>query len=478
MKRPGSRLGGRVRALRRREGLTQASLADRLGISASYLNLIEHDRRPLTAPILIRMAQLFAVEIHEFSQDEDARLAADLLEVFGDPLFDSFDLIGGDVRELASAAPGAARAVVALYRAYQSARLAADTLSAGFAETPEARGLPAVVLPSEEVSDVLQRQLNHFPELEAEAEGLREAAGGAPTGDLVGRLAAYLRATHDVRVAVLGAEAMAGAVRRYEPESRTIALAETLRPEARAFQLAHVAALVQCGEALDRVVGAQHLGSPDSRALCRVALANYLAAAVLMPYEPFLAAATAERYDIELLAHRFGASFEQVCHRLTTLQRPGAQGVPFHLVRIDIAGNISKRFSASGIRFARFSASCPLWNVHAAFHTPGRIRVQLSRMPSGATYLCMARTLHRGGGRWRAPAALQALAIGCEVGHARQLVYGDGLDLDDLDSAVKVGVTCRLCERTDCEQRAMPPLHEPLRVDENVRGISFYAPVR
>jgi predicted transcriptional regulator len=196
-----------------------------------------------------------------------------------------------------------------------------------------------------------------------------------------------------------------------------------------------------------------------------------------MPYEPLLEAARAERYDIELLAHRFGTSFEQVCHRLTSLRRPGREGVPMHLIRIDMAGNISKRFSASGIRIARFSGACPRWNIHSAFLTPGMIRVQLSRMPDGHVYFCIARTIRSDRGGYNVPHTVQAIGMGCEVERARELVYSDGVDLDHADGVVPVGVTCRLCEHLDCPQRAFPPLLHPLRVNENVRGVSFYAPV-
>ncbi|MBP1772018.1 MAG: Transcriptional regulator, family, partial [Holophagaceae bacterium] len=202
-------------------------------------------------------------------------------------------------------------------------------------------------------------------------------------------------------------------------------------------------------------------------------LANYFASAVLMPYDGFLRAAKAERYDIEILARRFQASFEQVCHRLTTLRRPGAEGVPFHFLRIDIAGNISKSFSASGIRFARFSGACPRWNAHAAFLTPGLIRTQISEMPDGRKYFCIARTLQKDTGGYRGQHAMQALGLGCEMGHAKELIYADGLRLDQ--PPVPVGVTCRLCERTDCEQRAFPPLQQAFKVEENLRRTSFYA---
>ncbi len=473
---PTAMLGGKIRSLRRRAGLTQAQLARELGISPSYLNLIENQRRPVTAALLIKVAQRFELDLRQLSSDEDSRRVAELMEVFGDPLFEEYGLTNADIREVAQACPGVGRAVVALYRAYRNTRESASSLANFLSDGDEMSALHRVQLPSEEVSDVLQRHLNYFPELESAAAELWQEARLDPTDPASG-LARELRRSHGIEVHVRRRDAMRGAMRRLDEEARVLQLSEVLRSESRVFQLAHVLGLRSYGEVLDRVVGDQVLVADESRALCRVALANYFAAAVLMPYERFRQACQDERYDIQLLAHRFGASFEQVCHRLTTLQRPGHRGVPFHLVRIDIAGNISKRFTASGIRFSRFSASCPLWNVHAAFHTPGRIRVQLSQMPDGATYFCVARTLARGGGGYHAPFALQAVAVGCEVEHARRVVYSDGVDLERLDNAVPVGVTCRLCERHHCEQRSMPALHHPLRVDEAVRGVSFYAPV-
>jgi predicted transcriptional regulator len=210
--------------------------------------------------------------------------------------------------------------------------------------------------------------------------------------------------------------------------------------------------------------------------LARVSLANCFAGAVLMPYGPFLAAAEAERYDIELLGHRFRTSFEQVCHRLTSLRRKDRAGVPFHFIRVDLAGNISKRFSASGIPFARFGSACSKWNVFHAFMTPGRIRRQLSRMPDGRTYFCIARTLRKGAGGFHAPHPVQAIGLGCEVRHARELVYADGVDLDSPSVLVDIGTSCRLCPRKDCAERAFPSLERPLRIDEDVRGASFFSP--
>lgn len=469
-------LGAKLRALRRKENLTQVQLAERLGVSPSYLNLIENNRRPLTAPLLIRLAQLFQLDLSSFASSADSQLASDLLEAFGDPIFDNHGLTNADVREIAQSSPNVARAVLTLYRSYAAARESVETLAERFSTGEGATGVDVSRLPSEEVSDLIQRHMNHFPELEAGAERVwREAELDAE--DVYRGLVRYLAAVHGITVRVVRVGDERRAMRRFDRDKRLLLISEVLPPRSRRFQLAHQVALVTHSDVLDRTAKNGDLTTPESVALARVALANYFASALLMPYQPFLEAARAERYDIELLAHRFGASFEQVCHRLTTLRRPGAEGVPFHLLRIDIAGNISKRFSGSGIRFARFSGACPRWNVHAAFMTPGMIRTQISRMPDGATYFCIARTLRNDRGGYHEPHKVQAIGMGCEIAHARKLVYADGIDLDDASSIVPVGVTCRLCEHMDCEQRAFPAIQHPLKIDEDVRGVSFYAPV-
>jgi predicted transcriptional regulator/transcriptional regulator with XRE-family HTH domain len=468
-------LGAKVRALRRREHMTQVDLAERLGVSASYLNLIENNRRPLTAPLLIRLAQIFQLDLQNFASEEDVRLTADLHEVFGDPIFESHGLTNADLRELVATSPNVARAVLTLYRTYATTRESLDTLGErlagdGFVAVDNSR------LPSEEVSDLIQRRMNHFSELEEGAEALwRDAELDAD--DVYRGLVRYLHATRGIEVRIVRVADERQAMRRFDPDKRVLSISEVLPPRSRRFQLAHQLGLLTQSAAIDRILRDENLTTPESRALARVALANYFAAAILMPYQPFLEAARAERYDIELLAHRFGTSFEQVCHRLTTLRRPGSEGVPMHMVRIDIAGNISKRFSGSGIRFARFSGACPRWNVHAALMTPGMIRIQLSQMPDGAVYFCIARTVRSDRGGYHVPHTVQSIGMGCDVRYARELVYADGIDLDNIGAAVPVGVTCRTCERLDCAQRALPALQHPLRLDENRRGVSFYASV-
>lgn len=469
-------LGAKVRALRRREQMTQITLADRLGISPAYLNLIENNRRPLTAPLLLKLAQIFQLDLATFAaSEEDARLSQDLHEAFGDPLFEGHALTNQDLRELVATSPSMARAMMALYRAYVSAKESAEALGDRLAGDGFA-GLDASRLPSEEVSDLIQRHMNHFPELEEAAEALwRDARLDGE--DVYRGLIRHLREAHGIEVRVVRVAEERRAMRRYDAEARVLSISEVLPPRSRRFQVAHQIGLLLQAERFDRLLRDESLSTQESRALARVALANYFAAAVLMPYQPFYEAARAERYDIELLAHRFGASFEQVCHRLTTLRRPGMEGVPLHLVRIDVAGNISKRFSGSGIRFARFSGACPRWNVHTALMTPGMIRTQLSRMPDGTVFFCIARTVRSDRGGYHVQHTVQSIGMGCEVRYARELVYADGFDLDNLDAAVPVGVSCRICERLDCEQRAFPSLQHPLHVDENVRGLSFFAPV-
>ncbi len=471
------RLGAKVRALRRRERLSQKVMADRLGISASYLNLIEHNRRPLTAPLLIKLVQQFQVDLATFSQDDDARRMADLREALADPLFEGHEVTINELKEVSVNSPAVAGAFLMLYRLWRSSRENAGTTDEDLRDAEGSSGLESVLLPSEEVHELIQRYRNHFAELEVGAEALREACGSDREGLDYRSMVRFAEREYGIRVRVLKAGAMGGAVRTYDARQGVLSLSEVLPPRSRNFQLAHQLGLLTQSEVLDRLTRAECLTSDQSRSLARVAMANYFAGAVLMPYEPFLEAARAERYDIELLGHRFRTSFEQICHRLTTLRRPGAEGVPFHMIRVDVAGNISKRFSASGIRFARFSGACARWNVFSAFQTPGQIRVQLSRMPDNEAFFCIAATINQGRGGFHAPRAVHAVGLGCRVEHARSLVYSDGVDLENLDAAIPIGVTCRLCERMDCTQRAVPPVKHTLTVDEDVRGPSFYAPV-
>lgn len=470
-------LGKRIRALRAREGLSQAAMAARLGISASYLNLVEHDRRPLSANLLLALAQRFEIDLHAFAGGEDSQLSADLMEAFGDPLFESQAISERDVREFVATTPDVARAVLHLHHAYTAARGSAEMLAEEVVDRQDLAGIDRSGPSSEQVSDLIQRHQNHFPELEAEAERLWKDAR-LDTEDLFGALAEYLTKRHKVRVRVRTVGEMPAAVRRYDPERRELWISEVLRRGSRNFQLAHQLGLLTCSDTLDLMSRDPTLTSDEARSLCRVALANYFAAAVITPYEEFQRAAEKLRHDLDLLGHRFRVSYEQVCHRLTTLNRKGSKGVPFDMVRIDLAGNISKKFSATGLRLPRFGGLCPLWNVHTAFLQPGVIHTQLSRLPDGTAFFSVARTVRKHRGGYRAPDVLYSLQLSCDVESARKLVYADGYDLVNPAASTPVGITCRLCERLDCRARAFPSVHQRLQVDENVRGVSFYAPVK
>lgn len=438
------------------------------------MNLIEHDQRPLTAPLLLKLAEALGVDLREFTGAAGGELHDDLVEAFSDPMFEEHGVAARDVDEFCAQSPAIARAMLRLYHAFRDARGSADMLASQIYDDQQVPGERSR-MPSEDVSDFLQRRGNYFEALEEAADRLHVEAQLDPHDPQRG-LVRHLTERLGVEVRIGRQGHREGVLRRYEPEPRRLVLSELMPPSSRAFQLAVQIGLMQERALLDRLAAEADLADPASLALGRVVLANYFASAVVMPYATFLESARAERYDIELLQNRFGASFEQVCHRLTTLRRPGAEGVPVHMIRVDLAGNISKRFSASGIRFARFSGACPRWNVFTAFMSPGVIRVQVSVMPDGVPYFCLARTVPKGRGGYLAPHTLHAIGLGCRLEHAPALVYSDGVDLDTLDGAVPVGVTCRLCERRDCEQRAFPSIRAGMAVDENVRGPSVYAP--
>ena len=529
-----SLLGLKVRRLRQDRGESQVKLAQRLGISPSYLNLIEHNQRSLTLELLLKVSRIFDVDLHSFSEEEEARLLADLDEVFGDPLFRGRALLREDIEGLVASAPELCHAVIALYRAYRNAtenvrvlteRMSDDTvlstathelltlltsirsfseilrdnvdIGAGertrfvgiIAEESERlaeavgrmlsftsgeglTGLLGAKAPNEEVYDLIERFQNYFPEIEEAAAALRQAAD-RDSGDLRTGLTEVLSRDRSVRVETVAGNRLGAARFHLDEEGRRLLISEALPPASINFLLATVIARGQPEHAFEPTafepyISDSLLTTPRSRALCRDMLARYCAAAAIMPYTPFLEAARALRYDIALLLHRFGASFEQVCHRLTTLQKPGDSGVPFHLLRVDIAGNISHRFSASGMRIPRFGGACPRWNVHAAFAQPGAIQRQIALMPDGHAYLCIARTVARPTAGYGAPESHLAIGFGCALSYADQLVYADGMDLENTATVVPVGVNCRLCERMDCQQRAYPPLVRRIRGEEAV----------
>ena len=467
-------LGPKVRTLRRREGLTQVQLAKQLEISASYLNLIEHNRRPLTAPLLIRLARQFQLDLSAFAEDDHAGLLDDLHEVFGDPLFEEYVLTNKDMQDLAVNHPEAARAVRALYGQYRETREVTDDLATRLSDDHTLEGVGQLQLPSEEVGAFVQRHSNYFGELDEAAEALWVEAELNRENVWAG-LKRRLETKHEVRVHVVPAGDLPDTLRWYHPDRRELQLSELLPSRSRKFQLARQLALLEHDGLLTELASDPELTTEASRKLARVVLSNYLGAATLMPYGRFFRYVKRHRYDIEVLADRFNTSFEQVCHRLTTLKRPGSEGIPLHMVRVDIAGNISKRFSMSGLRFPRFGAGCPKWAVYQAFLTPETIRVQISQDTNNQLYFCLAKTVRKTTGPYIGqPRSMHAIGIGCALEHASELVYADRLSFQAADDAVPIGSTCRMCSRAGCAQRAFPSFQHPLRLDENVSHVSAY----
>ncbi|MDP6351686.1 MAG: short-chain fatty acyl-CoA regulator family protein [Alphaproteobacteria bacterium] len=468
-----ARLGGKIRRLRRNAGMSQARLAGRLSISASYLNLIEHNRRNVTVALLLKLTDMFGLELADLAKDDEGQLVADLMEAFADNLFDDHDVTTNDLRELVSSTPTAARAVLALYRAYHSAQGDMRTLAAQVSDEAEAMLDFESTQPAEQVSDFIQANANHFPDIEDEAERIR-AEAGLDSADPAAGLVNYLQTAFGVRVAILPPAPGFETVRRFLAPSRTLEISEALPQPSRNFQIAHQLGLLAASPVFEMLSKEGNLAEGEPRALGRIALANYFAGALLMPYEPFLDSATALRCDIELLQHHFNVSFEQACQRLTSLQRPGAQGVPFHMLRVDIAGNISKRFTLSGLRIPRYGGACPRWNVYSAFLSPGTINAQISRMSDGGSYFCIARTVQKGVGGHGAPKSILSIGLGCELAYARELVYADGFDLESSEAGIAAGLQCRSCDRMECRQRAFPPVYHRLNIDENRRAVSAY----
>jgi predicted transcriptional regulator/DNA-binding XRE family transcriptional regulator len=459
-----TRIGGRIQRLRRQKRISQADLAGTLGISASYLNLIEHNRRRMTVSLLMKLASHFGVEPGELVENDESRLVGDLMEMFGDELFAESGLTNQDIRDLAASNPAVGRAAIRLFDQYRALRTSAK---AGHAEIEDNGHHVA----TEAVSDFIQENANYFPTLEAAAERVRHDIDQASDSFEHG-LRTYLLNVFGLQWRM--ASLPAGIARRFDMARREVLTADVLPPESANFSVAHQLALMAAAREIDALIDAGNLPA-DAPVLARNALANYFAAALVMSYEEFHRACIETRYDIERIERRFRVSFEQVCHRMTTLQRPGQQGIPLHLVRTDIAGNISKRFSLSGIRISRHSGACPRWNVYSAFLHPERINVQISQMPEGQRYFCIARSVTKGGYRHNAPKRHLSIGLGCHISHAPGLVYSDGMNLTDPGQSVPIGVGCRICPRLDCEQRAHPPIDHRFTLNDAEAGESIYA---
>jgi predicted transcriptional regulator/DNA-binding XRE family transcriptional regulator len=457
-------LGARLKRLRRERELQQSAMAAQLGISASYLNHLERNQRPVTAGVLLRLAEVFDVNVKTFAAEgNDGAGAEQLAEIFSDPMFADLGVSRFELVELANNAPTVADGVARLYTALRDLQRQSH---GDDGEDPR-----ALIKPETWVRDYIQESSNHFPELEECAETLGVAMADALS--IAEPLRRRLKDAWGISARVVNPSQLGETTQYYDPERRVFLLSSLLRSENRTFGLAYQLAMVEFREVIQRVVAAAAPPDQGSRHLLHVSLANYAAGAIIMPYGRFLASADEYDYSIDRLCGEYGANVEQVAHRLTTLSRDGARGVPFFMIRVDAAGNISKRYAGSSFPFSRFGGTCPRWNLHAAFQNAGKAISQVIETPDGQRFFTISRTIERPIRPDVQSDGLLAVGLGCELRYAGKLHCAAGIDLAN-PPITAVGPACALCPRMNCPQRATAPAGRTLAVDENRKTISPY----
>ncbi|MBV1838484.1 short-chain fatty acyl-CoA regulator family protein [Acetobacter estunensis] len=479
--------GSKIRELRGRIRKTQQAMAAELGLSASYLNQIENDQRPVPPPLMAKLCTLFGVSEAYFGDSDEIRQMQGLREILGDPLFKSASLRPAELQTAVKGAPALVDRFVTLYRAYRTLAergaseslhpVAGEGLAAPQVDTAGARVASGsamdVVGPYDAVGDWVQRERNYFDEIDRAAEDLHEREGFSD-GMLSVNLARYLQDHHGIRVVIdneLDSRAM---LWRFDKRGRRLLLSDGVPSESSVFWMAQVIGRLGYGKLLDRVVRRSGLSTEDARDLARVGMSNYFAGALLLPYRRFRDATRFRRHDLDQLQRQFGVSFEQVCHRLSTLQRPGEEGIPFYFIKTDIAGNILKGYSATRFNLPRFGGLCSLWNVFRAFATPGELQVQVSRNTDDAVFLNVARTVGHAGVSYFDRPRRVAVVLGCSIAHASELVYAAGLDLSDERTIIPIGPGCRACIRTECRHRAIPASGFQIDAGGEERGVLPY----
>jgi hypothetical protein len=451
-------VGPRLRRMRRDLGLTQGDMAAALEVSASYIALLERNNRPLTAGLLLKLAQTYDIDMAALGSGA-AEDTARLQGVLKDPMFTGIDWAANELTDMATNYPGVTEALLRLYTTYQEGQLAYADRGAAAGAGDEDDAPNPVGDPVAESRRFLAARRNSFPSLDDAAERLAQQLGAREN------VAAYFQARHGLRVRRVPASFMVGSTRRLDRHRQEVLLDDSLDAASQAFQLALQLCYLELGEEIDAVLSAGSFASESGERLTRRALASYAAAAVLMPYSAFARAVEARRYDVEALARQFGCSFEQTAHRLTTLQKPGQERVPFFFIRVDPAGNVSKRLDGAGFPFARHGGGCPLWSIHHVFRTPREIVTQWLELPDGQRFFSIARTVTAGGGAFGAPRVERAIALGCAAEHAGKLIY-TAADASGGEAATPIGVTCRLCQRTECTARSEPPIGRQILPDD------------
>ncbi|MCP5072141.1 MAG: DUF2083 domain-containing protein [Rhodobacteraceae bacterium] len=454
-----------LRETRLKLKLTQKDFATKLGVSLPYLNQMENNHRPISTTVILALAQEFGFDVTQLSVGESERMVADMREALADPVFGENQPPTADLQLTASNAPALARSFLELHRAYRQNQERLASLDEALGQ----EGSAVAPSPWEEVRDFFHYCDNYIDSIDRVAENYAEAAelhGPEPTRSA----AEWLAQNHGITTLFIDAEDL----RSYDAEAATLTLSDRASTATKLFQIAHQTSLIAHDDLLEATLDFANFHTAEARSICKIGLANYFAGAATMPYARFLQAAQETRHDLEKLARMFGASIEQVGHRLSTLQRPGLKGIPFFFVRVDQAGTITKRHSATRLQFARFGGACPLWNVHRAFETPGQFLRQLAETPDGLKYFCLACDVSKPGGSFNAPTRRYAIGLGCEVRHAGELVYTDNLDLENAKAFEPIGISCRICERSNCHQRSVPPLEQHLQIDLNRRGLLPY----
>jgi len=461
-------VGSKLRALRREKGQTQAEMASALGISAAYVNMLEKNQRSLSVSVLMALSDNYGVDWKDLVTDKSAAVLADLRAAIQTPFFSTHR---PDLDELRAAIDHAPTFVDAFLKLYQSHHSTLETMMRlGTERMPEA--LVSTSLEAT-IHNFFRENSNHFDVLERVAEALAAEESFDPY-DVHDVLRHRLRTRHGIEVITQGIETMRDALRIFDAANGTILLSEALDHQNRTFQLAHTLCFIEYGDVLDSITAGAHFRTEAHLARCHVELANYFAAALLMPYEAFISKAEETRYDLDRLASAFAVSLEQASQRLTTLQRNGRRGVPFFFLRVDKAGNVTKRFNATSFSIAEHGGACPVWNLHTAFRTPGVILPQVVELPDGERFFTLSRTTERPVYSMETQDRRLAISLGCELQHAKKIIYSSAIDWSGDENVSQIGINCHLCPRRNCAQRAHDPIITELSTNTSRRGETRY----
>ncbi len=465
------KIGPKIKAFRRQLGLQANKFAEQLGISPTYLNLIEGGKRKIDGDLLIKISKELRVELSDLTSKSDINLENDISELLDDQLFEDLDILGPEVKDLVSTNPKIARALIKLGDNFKQKDHEivnkVENISGKIIDSRKAS------FPGEVISDFLQENKNYFPELEEFANNVFEKVQKNNRTRYIA-LCDYLKKEYSITVKDVIPEEEKPFSKIFNKSKNELLLSDYNSLETKKLHAAAQIAQEGAINIITNYLSNFNFPSDESERLTQVALLNYCGAAILMPYKLFHTECKKLKYDLELLQNTFATSFEQVAHRVTCLQDPKLPGIPFHMLRTDIAGNISKRFSLSGIEIPRYGGACPRWNVYSAFTRPGVIQAAVSKMTNGEKYVCIARTVEKGVGRYGQSKSILSIGLGCEAKYAKEFVYTENLDISDKKTEIPIGVSCRTCDRLDCSQRAFPPLHKKFDVDINTRGVSVY----